>query len=133
MKDNDRKFSLSERFGSFRYAFKGLIELLRHEHNFRIHLVILTFVTLAGFFFGISSSDWIAVLLVSALVLASECFNSAIEEISDAVSPGKDERIRKAKDIAAGAVLISAITAVITGIIIFLPELVKLFARQEVK
>jgi diacylglycerol kinase len=128
MKASGKKFNMSERFKSFSYAFHGISEIIVHEHNFRIHLSILAFVIAAGFFFKISSSDWIAVLLVSALVLASECFNSAIENLSDAVSPEKDERIRKAKDIAAAAVLISAIAAVITGLIVFLPGLVKLFA-----
>jgi len=127
MKDRERKFSLSARLGSFRFAFNGIMELLRHEPNFRIHLIILTFVIAAGIFFNISSADWIAVILVSALVLSGECLNSAIEKLSDAVTPETNERIRKAKDMAAGAVLISAISAVITGIIIFLPELIKLF------
>jgi diacylglycerol kinase len=128
MKDLEKKFILSERLLSFRYAFRGLIALIRFEHNFRIHLVMLAAAILAGIFFGISLSEWTAILFVSSMVLVSESLNSAIEYLSDAVSPGKDERIRKAKDIAAAAVLISAISAVITGLLIFIPELMKLFA-----
>jgi diacylglycerol kinase (ATP) len=128
MKERGKKFSLSERLESFRYAYSGIIALIRFEHNFRIHLIILTAVILAAIFFRISLTEWMAILFVSSLVLVSESFNSAIEYLSDAVSPGKDERIGKAKDIAAAAVLISAITAIIAGLLIFIPELLKLFA-----
>jgi diacylglycerol kinase (ATP) len=128
MNDRGKNFSLSDRLRSFRYAFNGIIELIRHEHNFRIHLVILLAVILAGIILGISLTEWMAILVVSTLVLVSESFNTSIERLSDSVSPGTNEKIRIAKDIAAAAVLISALAAVITGIIIFVPELLKIFA-----
>jgi diacylglycerol kinase len=127
MKDSRKKFSLTERLGSFRYAFRGILDLVRYEHNFRIHLVILISVVMAGFFFRISAAEWLAIIVVSALVLVSESFNSAIEFLSDSIVKGMDEKIRTAKDIAAAAVLISAVTAIITGLVIFIPELLKLF------
>jgi diacylglycerol kinase (ATP) len=126
MKDRGKKFSLSERLGSFRYAFKGILDLVRFEHNFRIHLIILTAVILAGIFFRISVTEWLVILVVSALVLVSEGFNSAIEFMSDTITDGMDYKIRSAKDIAAAAVLISVLTAVIAGFVIFIPELMKL-------
>jgi diacylglycerol kinase (ATP) len=127
MNDSRKKFSLSERMRSFSYAFRGILVLVKSGHNFRIHLVILLTVIIAGIAFNILLTDWLWILVVSALVLVSEAFNSAIEFLSDAVTGGMDERIRNAKDTAAAAVLISATAAIITGLIIFIPELLKLF------
>jgi diacylglycerol kinase len=127
MKTRRGKFSLRDRLRSFRYAFSGIIELIREEHNFRIHLAVLIIIIAAGIFFSISLSSWFAIIFVSALVLVSESINSSIEKLADAINPEPDETIRKAKDIAAAAVLISAITAVITGLLIFTPYLLRLF------
>ena len=127
MKEKRKKFSLFDRLESFRYAFRGILALIRYEHNFRIHLVILTAVILAGLFFRISVTDWLAIVFVSALVLVSESLNSSVEYLSDALRPEPDERIRNAKDIAAASVLIAAISSIITGLIIFVPEFKKLF------
>jgi diacylglycerol kinase len=124
----EHRFSLSERFRSFRFAFNGIIDLIRNEHNFRIHLVILLIVVIAGILLRISTTDWLFILLVSAMVLISEGFNSSIEQLSDAVESGEDDRIKRTKDMAAAAVLISAIAAVIAGLIIFIPELLQLVA-----
>lgn len=128
MKAKERKFSFAERLHSFGYAFRGISELIRREHNFRIHLAVLIIVIAAGIFFRISSTSWIVIILVSALVLVSESFNTSVEKLADVISPEPDERIRMAKDIAAAAVLISAIAAVIAGLLIFVPHLMKLFA-----
>ena len=127
MNDRDKKFSLFERLRSFRYAFNGIIDLIRYEHNFRIHLFVLLTVILAGVIFRISLTEWMAILFVSALVLISESFNSSLEHLSDAVSPGTNEKIRRAKDVAAAAVLISVIAAILTGLIIFIPKSLSLF------
>ncbi len=127
MKAKGRKFSFGDRLQSFRYAFRGITELIRGEHNFRIHLAVLVIVIAAGFFFSISSTSWLTIILVSALVLVSESFNTSVEKLADIINPEPDERIRKAKDIAAAAVLISVIAAVIAGLLIFVPHLKKLF------
>jgi len=127
MKAGGRKFSIADRLRSFRYAFRGITELIREEHNFRIHLAVLIIVIASGIFFRISLSSWVTIIFVSALVLVSECINTSIEKLADAINPEPDERIRKAKDIAAAAVLISAIAAVITGLLIFAPYLLRLF------
>jgi len=128
MKAKGRKFSFADRLRSFRYAFSGIIELIRGEHNFRIHLGILIIIIGAGIFFSIPLSSWFAIIFVSALVLVSESINSSVEKLADAINPEPDETIRKAKDIAAAAVLISAIAAVIIGLLIFAPYLMRLFA-----
>ena len=124
-----RRFSPGERLRSFRHAFRGIETLLRYEHNARIHLVILLIVILAGIFLGISLTDWIAILFVSGLVIVSECFNTAIENLSDLLSDQKNEYIRMAKDVAAAGVLLSAIISAAVGLIIFVPAILKLVRR----
>lgn len=81
---------------------------------------------LGGWLFRISSGEWIAVFVAIGLVFAAEAINSAIERLADVVQPEKDERIRDVKDISAGAVLACAITALVIGIIVFLPKLAAL-------
>jgi diacylglycerol kinase len=76
-------------------------------------------VVLAGFYFSITISEWLIILSISALVLTLEALNSAIEKVCDLYSTETDSRIKLIKDIAAGAVLISAIFAAIIGIIVF--------------
>jgi diacylglycerol kinase len=120
------KFSINVRLKSFKNALSGLSCLLKYEHNARIHLFILIIVLLAGIFLRISSSDWIAIILATGLVFASECFNTAIEYLSDAISEDYNEKIKKAKDVAAAGVMISAIISVIIGLIVFLPEIYRL-------
>lgn len=119
--DSKMKFSLPARLKSFRHAFSGLAKLLRFEHNARIHLGIFITVILAGIFLRISGSDWIAVLFASGLVFISECFNTSIEYLSDVVTSKHNENIKIAKDVAAAGVLVSAIIAVIIGLIVFIP------------
>ncbi len=123
----ENNFSLTDRFRSFRFAFRGILDVLKYEHNFRIHITILLLVIAAGISLKISEYEWLIIIIVSALVLISECLNSSIEHLADAIKPDEDERIRKVKDIAAAAVLISAIAAAVTGAIIFTPYLLELF------
>jgi diacylglycerol kinase (ATP) len=119
-------FSLKERAKSFRAALNGIRLLVNNEHNARIHLFILVLVIIAGFLLKISASEWLALAILSGLVLAGECFNSAVEYLSDRISHEYDEEIRKAKDMAAAGVLISAFAAVVAGLIIFIPAILRL-------
>lgn len=119
-------FRLKNRLKSFRYAFNGIGDLLRYEHNARIHLVILMIVVITGLCLGITGYSWMAIMFVAGLVFVSECFNTAIEYISDEITGEPNENIRRAKDVAAAGVLISAIISVITGLVIFLPEVISL-------
>lgn len=121
------QFSLSKRLKSFTYAFNGLRILIKEDHNARIHLFATIVVIAAGFFFEISLLEWIAVSFAIGFVIVLEIVNSAIESIADFISPAHDERIKKIKDLAAAAVLVAAITAVVVGVIVFLPKLVHLF------
>jgi diacylglycerol kinase len=127
-KDSDMEFSIKARLMSFKSAFTGIRALLKSEHNARIHLFILILVIVAGIMLSISSLEWIVILVASGLVFVSECFNTAVEYLSDVVSPGYDEKIRMVKDIAAAGVLIAAVISVIIGIIVFLPKIYRLLA-----
>jgi diacylglycerol kinase len=125
-KSNNNGFSLRDRIRSFANAFSGIGMMWRSEHNFRVHLLVFLLAVIAGLLLKISAGEWVMIFIVSAMVLTAECFNSAIETLSDEVSAEYSERIKKVKDIAAAGVLISAIAAAITGLLIFVPGIIKL-------
>ncbi len=113
-------------FKSQGHARNGLKLIFRNERNFRIDLVFAISVILAGVFFQVSHSDWIALSLVISMVLISETINSAIEALCDTVSLDYKVNIKYAKDVSAGAVLVSSFVSVITGMIVFLPYIITL-------
>ncbi len=121
-----QRFSISKRLKSFKYAFNGLRILIKEEHNARIHLFATICVIIAGLFFNISMNEWIGVIFSIGLVFSLEIINSSIENIADFISPERHEMIKKIKDLSASGVLISAITALIIGLIIFIPKILKL-------
>lgn len=123
---SSKRFSLSERVKSFKYAFAGLKTLFVEEHNARIHLVAAIIAIILGLVLTISASEWIFLIGAMSLVFICELFNTSLEALADFVSPEKHPQIKKVKDLAAAAVLISAISALITGIIIFLPKIIRL-------
>ncbi len=115
-----------KRLKSFSYAGKGLAELFRSQPNSRIHLLFILAVVLAGWFFGLTPTEWLVLVLTMTIVLAAESFNTALEYLTDLASPGFHPLAGKVKDLAAGAVLICALGAVIVGMIIFFPYLLAL-------
>ncbi|MFI3239096.1 MAG: diacylglycerol kinase family protein [Bacteroidales bacterium] len=120
-------FTLRKRLKSFRYAFSGIYQLVRYEHNAWIHLLCMVAVIIAGVLLDISTMEWIVVTFAIGGVIATEAFNSALEQLADVVSPEYNQGIKRTKDLAAAAVLIVAITAAIVGLIIFLPKIINLF------
>ncbi len=118
------KFSLKTRIKSFRYALTGLKTLFREEHNARIHLVAALIVIALGFVLNVSLNEWISLIIVMSLVFICELINTSLEALADFVSPGKHPQIKKVKDLAAAAVLISALSALITGVIVFAPKFI---------
>lgn len=118
-------FTLRKRLLSFKYAFKGIAALFT-QPNACIHAVVAVLVVVAGFFFGIAAWEWVAVALCIGAVLMAEAFNSAVEALADKVSPDMDPLIGRAKDLAAGAVLLMVFGAVAVGLIIFLPKVIDL-------
>lgn len=115
--------SLKKRVASLGFACRGLLDLFKSQPNARIHLGAMAIVTVAGFYFQISRTEWIAVTLCIAMVLSLEAVNTGIEYLTDLVSPGFHPLAGKAKDVAAAAVLIAAIGAVVVGAMIFLPKI----------
>lgn len=111
---------------SFKYAFSGILQVIKTQHNAWIHLLIAGFVTAAGFWLDISKAEWVAVVLASGMVFMAEALNTAIELLVDKISPHRDPVAGKIKDIAAGAVLFAAIAAAIIGLLIFVPKLMEL-------
>ncbi|MDL2308299.1 diacylglycerol kinase family protein [Bacteroidales bacterium OttesenSCG-928-C03] len=105
---------------SFRYAFTGLKMLIRSERNFKIHILATFMVIAAGFLLKLTTCEWIAIAFAIGFVLAAEAFNSALEKLCDVVHPAHSEGVKKVKDMAAGAVLIAAITAVAVAALIVL-------------
>ena len=125
---NNRGFTFRKRILGFKYAFRGFRMLMRYEHNAWLHCIICVFAIIAGLLLNISTTEWIAVVIVSGCVFAAEAINTAIERLSDVVCPEYNDAIKDVKDLSAGAVLFMAITAAITGFIIFLPKIIDLFA-----
>ena len=108
---------------SFGYAFKGIGYAAKTQLNFRVHLIATTLACCLGYALNITTNEWLWLILCVALVLTAELFNTAIEFLTDLVSPGYNELAGHVKDISAGAVLVTAFFALITGAIIFLPRL----------
>ncbi len=117
---------LAKVFKSFGYAFKGIVSLFRYENNAKVHLIAGILAVAAAFYLEFSLIEWCILVIQIALVMAAEAFNTAIEKLCDAISPQKHPAIGTVKDIAAGAVLITAIAAVITGLFLFLPKILQL-------
>lgn len=93
--------------------------MIKEEPNARIHLVAATGVIILGFLLKITPFEWIAILFAIGFVFAMELVNTALENLCDFVTPEKHELIKKIKDLSAAAVLVSAMVAVITGILVF--------------
>lgn len=124
MNKKAERFSIRKRIKSFGYALNGLKILISEEHNSRIHLIAAITAIILGFLLKISANEWLAVIFAIGMVVSFELINSAIEKLADFVSPDKNEIIKKTKDMAAAAVLVSAIAAGVIGMIVFLPKLI---------
>lgn len=108
---------------SFKYAFNGVFALFKSERNMRIHSIATLVVIILGFCLKISSGEWCLIVICIGFVFTAEAFNTAIEKIVNKISPEKNDAAGLIKDISAGAVLISAIAALIIGLIIFIPKI----------
>jgi diacylglycerol kinase (ATP) len=112
---------------SFGYAFKGLAYATKSQLNFRIHLFASVLAIGLGIALNISTSEWLWIALSIAIVLLTEFINTGIETLTDLVSPDYNEKAGHVKDICAGAVVVAALFALITGILIFIPKLILVF------
>lgn len=118
-----KKFNVKDRIKSFGYAFRGIGLLIKGEHNAWIHIFASISITILGFYYKINTTEWLAVVISIGMVLMAETFNSSIEELSDKVKLEQDIKIKNTKDLAAGAVLITATMAIVIGCIIFIPKI----------
>ncbi|MFP7169699.1 diacylglycerol kinase family protein [Terribacillus sp. 7520-G] len=108
----------------FRYAWNGIRWTFLRERNFRIHTIAAVMALLAGFVFRIGTAQWAAILLSIGFVIATEMINTVVELAMDHLSPEQSRTVGLIKDIAAGAVLIAAMTAIFVGLVVFVPEII---------
>ena len=117
--DTKKEFSLIKRAKSFAHAGRGIWIFVRTTPNEWIHVVGFIFVIFFGFYFEVTYIEWAMLIFASGLVFVSEAFNTAIEIDIDLTSPNYHPYARDTKDVAAGAVLLSAITAAVIGLLVF--------------
>lgn len=120
MKMKDKKRLIN----SFKYAFEGIISALKTEKNMKIHVLIMMLVIIFGIILKISKIEWIICIVLFGLVISLELINTAIENVVDLITQEINPKAKIAKDVAAGAVLVSAITSAIIGLMIFVPKII---------
>jgi diacylglycerol kinase len=116
----------SKRALSFKYAFEGVATAFRDQPNLKLHLVAAIAVIFISYFLQITKTEWLVIILTVGFVITAELTNTAIEEVVDSFTDQVHPAAKKAKDVAAAAVLVASITAVIIGGAIFLPYLFSL-------
>jgi undecaprenol kinase len=107
----------------FTYAINGLLEVIKSEWNFRLHLISAIIVIIAGIYFRVNTVEWITIVIVIGLVMTAEILNTAIEEVINYLKPEIHPTAKRIKDIAAAGVFTASITALIVGLIIFIPKI----------
>jgi len=118
---------LLKRINSFRYAFKGIAILIATQPNAQIHILATLVITFVGLYIDLVIWEWCAILLCMGLVLVAEAVNTAIEFLTDLISPKIHPLAGKAKDVAAGAVLLAVIFCGVIWSLICVPKLLLLF------
>jgi diacylglycerol kinase (ATP) len=108
---------------AFGYAIQGILRFFKEEAHAKIHLTLATGVIIAGIIYQLSFMEWVSCLLCIGLVIVSEMFNSALENLIDLVSPNQHRLAGRAKDIGAGAVLIASTISAGIGLWIFVPKI----------
>ena len=122
-----KPFSIAGRLRSIGYAVRGVCLMLATQHSAWLHALATTATVAAGLYLGIDRVEWCWIVLAIMAVWTAEALNTAVELLADIASPHYDPLIGKAKDVAAGAVLISAIGAVVIGLLVFGPHLLEKF------
>lgn len=125
-------FSITKRIKSFVYAFRGIGTLVRTQHNVWIHLFVTIGVVSFAFLFELSGSEWSLIITAIIFVWLAEALNTAIEFLSDTITNDHHPLIEKAKDVAAGGVLIAAAGAALIGVIVFWPYFEQLIYEQVI-
>ena len=118
----DEKFSIRARIESFKFSFEGLAAFFRREHNSWLHFIATLAVFIFASIVGVTKTELLALVFAIGFVWVAEIFNTCIERIMDHTSPERHPDVKFIKDLASGGVLIAAVTAVIVGLIIFIPK-----------
>ncbi len=121
-------FSVVKRGKSFKYALRGIVVLVRTQHNMWFHILAGVATIALGVYLAVTPLEWIALVMAISLVVITEAINTAIEFDIDLTSPEEHPFARDTKDVAAGAVLLASIAACAIGLIIFVPKFVALCA-----
>lgn len=106
---------------SFLYAYRGVSRAWHEEQNLKLQSLITGGVVILGFYFRLTSLEWLAIIFACFLVLLMELINSAVERVTDVLKPRINGYVKEIKDIMAGAVMLASIMAIIVGLIVFLP------------
>ena len=104
------------------YAFNGAVKLITTEHSIMVQFAIALLMTVAGFYMNITATEWLFQTMAIGLVVSVEGLNTAVEKMADFIHPNYHESIGFIKDISAGAVFFAAITAIVIGLIIYVPK-----------
>jgi diacylglycerol kinase (ATP) len=116
-------FSIRARVRSFRFALEGIAAFFQSEHNAWLHFMATIAVFTLATLVGVTKTEWLALVFAIAFVWVAEIFNTCIERMMDFISDQRLKEIKLIKDLAAGAVLVAAITALAVGAIVFIPKL----------
>jgi diacylglycerol kinase (ATP) len=125
---SDGPFQFTGRVRSFRHAIAGILRMIRCQHNAWIHAAVTIVVLVGAFLLRVSAGDWCWIILAISIVWMAEALNTAFEFLADAASPEFHPLVRDAKNVAAGAVLLTTIAAAIIGVIIFWPYVTRLIS-----
>jgi diacylglycerol kinase (ATP) len=117
---------ITNRINGAKYAIKGAFILLKTESSIQAQFSIAILLTCAGFYFNISTTEWMFQILAIGIVMSIEGLNTAVEEIADFIHPDFNHKIGLIKDIAAGAVFIAALAGLILGMVIYVPKIMAL-------
>jgi diacylglycerol kinase (ATP) len=121
--NNNKPFRIHSRLKCIGFALEGIVTFFKTQHNAWIHCIAMIAVIILGFILKVTSVEWCMLIIAIALVMLTEMLNTAIEFLTDKVSPDYHPLAKKVKDVAAGAVLFAALAAVGIGCIVFLPKL----------
>ena len=123
-RDKLKEKGLKRLIKSFKYAIEGIIYAFKYEQNIIVHTLVMILVIILGIVLKLSYFEWLICLILFGLVIATEMINTSIEAVVDLACPKIDPLAKIAKDTASGAVLVFAITAAISGLIIFIPKII---------
>ena len=118
------KSTLQRRIASFRFAIRGVRFMFGTQFHAWVHLLATIVVIAAGFAMKVTTTEWCLLSLAIGLVWTAEAFNTAVEAVVDLASPEHHELAGRAKDVAAGAVLLASLSAAVVGIVVFVPRVI---------